>query len=89
MALTFIVLVLSYKFVSELSKEWIRALKLILFFWGIVLIIFAILSFIMISGGGTLDDRKQIVDLTEIVQEYYASNCSTGTAAQDCINSKY
>lgn len=59
-----------------------------MFFWGIVLIIFAILSFIIITGGGALDTKNKIENLTQIVQEFYANECSTGTP-QECIDSKY
>lgn len=88
MAITFFSLVIGYKFVSVMDKEWIRVVKLILFIWGIVLIIFSILSFILLSGGSSLDDKKLISELSDIAQQYYNVECSS-TVGQECLNSKY
>jgi len=88
MAITFFFLVIGYKFISVMDKEWIRVVKLILFIWGIVLIIFSILSFILLSGGSSLDDKKLISELSDITQQYYNEECSS-SVGQECLNSKY
>ncbi|KAL4506768.1 hypothetical protein ABPG72_001189 [Tetrahymena utriculariae] len=102
MALTIIFLVIAYKFVSVLNKEWIKILKFLLFFWAITLIVFAIASFAYALSS---DQQKNFYDsylnFSQIAQQYYQKKCpntntSTNTNTdqiqdidQKCLQDRY
>ncbi|EAS01273.2 transmembrane protein, putative (macronuclear) [Tetrahymena thermophila SB210] len=97
MALTIIFLVIAYKFISVLNKEWIKILKFLLFFWAITLVVFAIASF---AYAFSSDQQKNFTNsyqnFSEITQQYYQKKCPSTTQNSDgsyisdsCLQDRY
>ncbi|KAL4460848.1 hypothetical protein ABPG74_016320 [Tetrahymena malaccensis] len=93
MALTIIFLVIAYKFISVLSKDWIKILKFLLFFWAITLVVFAIASF---AYAFSSDQQKNFTNsyenFSQITKQYYLKKCpnSTNNDINDsCLQDRY
>lgn len=76
MFITFLLVTISYNLIAVFNKYWLNVIKFILFLWGIILIIFAILGFIYSSQMKNTDLDDLWIRLSESSKAYYGKKQS-------------